>query len=46
MLRKREEELDLRRNELAKARLGEARAVYAKALVVECEFWRYKSIVR
>ena len=46
MLRQSEKEFDERRDALAKGKLGEARASYARALAVECEFWRQKSSIR
>ena len=39
LLRKSEEEFDTRWDEIVKGKLGEARAGYARALAVECEFW-------
>lgn len=38
ILRQREVEYDITRDEVTKARLGEARATHARALAVECEY--------
>ena len=39
VLRQSEKEFNERRDALAKGKLEEARASYARALAMECEFW-------
>lgn len=46
VLQLREREFDLARDEDSKIRLNEARALHAREMSVECEFWRQKAAIK
>ncbi|XP_071933804.1 uncharacterized protein [Coffea arabica] len=45
-LQPRELEYDNARDEITKARLGEARAAHTHALAIECDYWRQKASIK
>nr|XP_027101056.1 uncharacterized protein LOC113720378 [Coffea arabica] len=46
MMKQREEDFDTGRDPASRASLEEAKAVYARALAVECEYWRQKAGIK
>lgn len=44
--RQRENEYDTLRDEMARVQLEEAKAIYTKELMMECEYWHHKAATK